>query len=163
MKLELNSGYSYCSEQILQFMDDLSKSETINILEFGAGDSSVKIYKYLQEKYEKINYMCYETNIRWAPNFDYINTVIYRNVENVILPDSKYDLIMVDGPTGVTRKFWYEKLKNVTKSGTIVHIDDYDHYEEFEEELKKNLEYTELYRKSRSFKGEKSWLTVKIK
>ena len=163
MKLELNSGYSYCSEQILQFMDDLSKSETINILEFGAGDSSVKIYKYLQEKYKKINYMCYETNIRWAPNFDYINTVIYRNVENVILPDSKYDLIMVDGPTGVTRKFWYEKLKNVTKSGTIVHIDDYDHYEEFEEELKKNLEYTELYRKSRSFKGEKSWLTVKIK
>tara|TARA_B000000557_G_scaffold262370_1_gene263040 strand:+ start:1215 stop:1706 length:492 start_codon:yes stop_codon:yes gene_type:complete len=163
MKLELKSGYSYCSEQILQFINDINNNESINILEFGAGDSSIKIYKYLQQIYKKINYTCYETDINWVPKFDYINTIIYRNVENVILPVSKYDLILVDGPTGITRKFWYEKIKSVTKSGTIVHIDDYDHYKEFEEELKKNLEYDELYRKTRSFKGEKSWLTVKIK
>jgi hypothetical protein len=88
---------------------------------------------------------------------------MYKNVQEVDLGCDKYDLILVDGPTGVTRKFWYNKLKNNVKSGTIVHIDDYDHYKEFEEQLSENLNYEELYRKSRQFKGEKSWLTVIIK
>ena len=163
MSLQLSSGWSYCSEQILQFEKELIESDSINIVEFGAGDSSIKIYEYLATKYKNISYLCYETDSRWVPNHEHIKSNIYVSVKDVKLENEKYDLILVDGPTGVTRKFWYEKLKPVTKSGTIIHIDDYDHYAEFEEELTKNLEFVELYRKSRKVRGEKSWLTVKIK
>lgn len=161
--LKLNSGWSYCTEQILELVPYLPINTTeLSVLEFGAGDSSDKIFTFLREKYENLKYCCYETNNRWAPNNSNIEVVMYNKVEDVVLKDEYYDLILVDGPTGVTRKYWYEKLKNVVKDGTVIHIDDYDHYQEFEEELKKNLVYEELYRKSRKFKGEKSWLTVKI-
>lgn len=160
--LELLGGWAYCSEQILQFIPDLVKKDNINIIEFGAGDSSIKIREYMNQIYEKVSYLCYETNHHWAPNDSIIEVIMYNNVTDVELREEKYDLVLVDGPTGVTRKFWYKKLQNIVKSGTIVHIDDYDHYKEFEEELSKNLKYEELYRKSRRFKGEKSWLTVKI-
>lgn len=163
MKLQLKSGWSYCSDQILQFEKELIASDSIKILKFGAGDSSIKIYEYMATKYKNISYTCYETDSRWLPEHKYIKSNTYKNVEEVKLPNETYDLVLVDGPTGVTRKFWYEKLKSTTKTGTIVHIDDYDHYVEFEEELRKNLNFIELYRKSRKIKGEKSWLTVKIK
>lgn len=161
MKLNLKSGWSYCSEQILQFEEDLVEGP-LNVLELGAGDSSIKIKNYLKESGREISYLCYETNSSFAPQDGEIEVVMYSRVEETDLREEKYDLVLVDGPTGVTRKFWYEKLKEVVKSGTIVHIDDYDHYTEFEEELKKHLTYEELYRKSRKVKGEKSWLTVKI-
>jgi hypothetical protein len=160
--LELKGGWAYCSEQILQLIPDLIKEKEINIIEFGAGDSSVKIREYMSQIYEKVSYLCYETSQRWAPNDSIIEVIMYANAIDVNLRDEKYDLVLVDGPTGVTRKFWYKKLQNIIKCGTIVHIDDYDHYQEFEEELSKNLKYEELYRRSRRYKGEKSWLTVKI-
>jgi hypothetical protein len=161
--LHLKGGWAYCSEQILQFVPDLPKGEKINIIEFGAGDSSIKIYEYINTIYKEISYLCYETSSKWAPKHSGIEVIMYREVSSVQLRDQKYDLVLVDGPTGVTRKLWYKKLKSVVKKGTIVHIDDYDHYKEFEQELKNNLSYEELYRKSRKVKGEKSWLTVKIK
>ena len=160
--LELKGGWAYCSEQILQFIPDLIKEKEINIVEFGAGDSSVKIREYVSQIYEKVSYLCYETNQKWAPSDSIIEVIMYRDVISVSLRDEKYDLVLVDGPHGVTRKLWYKKLQNIVKSGTIVHIDDYDHYKEFEEGLSKNLKYEELYRRSRRCKGEKSWLTVKI-
>ena len=131
--------------------------------DIGAGDSSIKIYEYINTIYKEISYLCYETSSKWAPKHSGIEVIMYREVSSVQLRDQKYDLVLVDGPTGVTRKLWYKKLKSVVKKGTIVHIDDYDHYKEFEQELKNNLSYEELYRKSRKVKGEKSWLTVKIK
>jgi hypothetical protein len=161
-ELNLKGGWAYCSEQIEQFIPDLNKGDKLKIVEFGAGDSSVKIYEYLKRFYESVSYLCYETSIKWAPDHKEIEVIMYENVSNVILREQHYDLILVDGPTGVSRKLWYEKIKKVVKSGTIIHIDDYDHYKEFEEELSKNLNYEELYRKSRRFKGEKSWLTVKV-
>lgn len=161
-QLKLNSGWSYCTEQILQFERELSKSDSINIIEFGAGDSSAKIYEYFLQKYKNIKYTCYETDAKWVPKHKHIEPIIYENVREIVLREEIYDLVLVDGPTGIDRKFWYEKLRSVTKTGTIIHIDDYDHYKEFEEELVKNLNFDELYRKSRKVKGEKSWLTVKI-
>ena len=160
--LKLNSGWSYCSEQILQFENNLNKTDFLEIIEFGAGDSSIKIYDYFCQKYKNIVYTCYENDNRWMFKHDKIKLILYDFVENVNLENKKYDLILVDGPTGVSRKFWYKKIKNIVKSGSILHIDDYDHYQEFEQELKNNLIYKELYRQSRSKVGEKSWLTVEI-
>lgn len=161
--LDLNSGWSYCNDQIIQFKNDLLKKNNISILELGAGDSSVKLYNYFKSMYEIVSLTCYETDENWAPSNDNIKLIMYDIPENVKFNDTIYDLILVDGPTGVSRKLWYNKLTNSVHPGTIIHIDDYDHYEEFEQELKLNFSYEELYRKSRSKKGEKSWLTVKIK
>tara|TARA_R110000744_G_scaffold338824_1_gene444050 strand:- start:1255 stop:1752 length:498 start_codon:yes stop_codon:yes gene_type:complete len=160
--LYLKGGWAYCSDQITQFIPDLTKTKKLNVIEFGAGDSSIKIYEHINQIYDDISYLCYETSNYWAPNHLNVEVIMYQEVTDVVLREQKYDLVLVDGPTGITRKFWYEKLKNIVKPGTIIHIDDYDHYTEFEEELIKNLKYEELYRKSRKVKGEKSWLTVKI-
>ena len=46
---------------------------------------------------------------------DKIKLILYDFVENVNLENKKYDLILVDGPTGVSRKFWYKKIKNIVK------------------------------------------------
>lgn len=161
-ELKLQGGWSYCTEQITQLRKDLPNKDTLKVLEFGAGDSSVKIYEYFASFCDQVSYLCYETSTRWAPNHKDIEVVMYSNVQDVNLREEKYDLILVDGPTGVTRKFWYQKLKPIVQPGTIIHIDDYDHFPEFEKELQRNLSYEELYRKSRSRKGEKSWLTVKV-
>lgn len=42
MKLQLNSGWSYCSEQILEFEKDLESGDSIKILELGAAILSNK-------------------------------------------------------------------------------------------------------------------------
>lgn len=163
MELNLKSGWAYCTDQILEFSQDLCKSNQIQILELGGGDSSIKIFDFLSNMYSDIHYTCYETDPNWAPKHKNINVVMYEDPSTVLFDSTLYDLILVDGPTGISRKLWYNKLINNVKSGTIIHIDDYDHYEEFEQELKLNFSYEELYRKTRSKKGEKSWLTVKIK
>ena len=49
--LELKGGWAYCSEQILQLIPDLIKEKEINIIEFGAGDSSVKIREHMSQIY----------------------------------------------------------------------------------------------------------------
>tara|TARA_B100001559_G_scaffold316968_1_gene321333 strand:- start:1287 stop:1778 length:492 start_codon:yes stop_codon:yes gene_type:complete len=163
MELNLKSGWAYCSEQILELCNDLRKTNKLNLLELGGGDSSVKIFNYLLTIYNEVHYTCYETNPKWAPNHKGINVVMYDHPKNVYFDNTIYDLILVDGPTGVNRKLWYNKLTSNIQPGTIIHIDDYDHYEAFEQELKLNFSYNELYRKERSRRGEKSWLTVKIK
>ena len=114
--LKLNSGWSYCSEQILQFENNLNKTDFLEIIEFGAGDSSIKIYDYFCQKYKNIVYTCYENDNRWMFKHDKIKLILYDFVENVNLENKKYDLILVDGPTGVSRKFWYKKIKNIVKN-----------------------------------------------
>ena len=78
------------------------------------------------------------------------------------MPEKIFDLILIDGPTGKSRMHWYGKIKHNVAKGTIVHIDDFDHFRQFEKQLIKHHVYEELFRKERSKKGEKSWLTVEI-
>jgi hypothetical protein len=162
MELDLKSGWAYCNEQILEFCNDLCKTKQIKLLELGCGDSSIKIFNFLSTIYNEVQYTCYETDDAWAPDHKNINVIMYDYPKNIFFDNTIYDLILIDGPTGIDRKLWYNKLINNVQPGTVIHIDDYDHYEEFEQELKLNFSYNELYRKSRSKQGEKSWLTVKI-
>jgi hypothetical protein len=51
-----------------------------------------------------------------------------------------YDLVLIDGPNGNGRNFSYFYMKNRLKSGSIVVIDDYFHYD-FVEKLGEFFEY----------------------
>ena len=44
-------------------------------------------------------------------------------------------MVIVDGPTGIDRRKWYPLLKKCTRKGTIVVIDDFRHFPEYEKAL----------------------------
>ena len=103
-----------------------------------------------------------------------INCVFYdeNNIQNLDIGNDKYDFILIDGPTGVSRKYWYSKITNNVKSGTIILIDDWCHYQEFEDALvndfgsKIKYEIIETRKeydpKADAHLGYKSWKIVKI-
>lgn len=63
-------------------------------------------------------------------------------IQSLEMPDlPTADLVIVDGPHGVSRADWYAKFKRFTKPGTIILIDDFHHYAEFGKELDKNFIY----------------------
>ncbi len=155
-------GWSYSQNE----MNELFKHTRtgMNILEFGAGDSSLKIYDILRPH----TYYAYETDVRYVPKVDYIKTILYNpnDIEKIDLADHGiiFDLVLVDGPNGEKRKFWFSKLRSCVKPGTLILVDDFNHYDSFGEELDKHFDYELLSFSNEPFKeyGEHSWKIVRI-
>jgi hypothetical protein len=150
---------------------DLDKTyENYNILEFGAGDSSKKIHSLFEKIVKNLNYYIVECNEAYLPaNKEAFNVILYdeKKVETVELSihnDIKFDLILVDGPNGENRKHWYNKFKKFVKIGSIILVDDFNHYASFGEELNNNYEYELLSHSDIPFVayGEHSWKIVKV-
>lgn len=118
---------------------DMVSRSCLCVLEFGCGDSTVKLYNILKNRLPgvKIFYDCYESD----PSFLVVNPSIIctlyhkESIDDVALASRKYDLVLIDGPNGVDRMKWYSKITNVIHEGTIILIDDWNHYHEFEESL----------------------------
>lgn len=129
-------GWSYSPEEIKSIYFLLPKQKNLNVLEFGAGDSSIKLYNLLSKVYE-VNYDVYESNSNYEVKHHNIKCFIYNenDILNLDIGNKKYDLILIDGPTGISRKYWYSKITNNIKNGSIILIDDWDHYQEFEDYL----------------------------
>ncbi|MAC34535.1 MAG: hypothetical protein CME38_13165 [Haliea sp.] len=157
---------SMTPKQIEQLGTLLPASKSFSVLEFGAGKSSELIFNSLKKKYEEVKYITYETNSRYAPTCEGI-TVRMHTVSDLVsgkveIPKSeKYDLVIVDGPDGEVRQYWYSLFKDNVKKGTIIHVDDAFHYASFEEEL--NKYFTELdyafVSKLGEEQGNKCWIT----
>jgi UDP-N-acetylglucosamine 2-epimerase (non-hydrolysing) len=154
-------GWSYSQKE----MDELFKHtwSNMNVLEFGAGDSTLKIFNLLKPS----SYYVYETNPMYVPTTDDITTVLYDqdNIEKLEIDHGVvFDLILIDGPNGEKRKHWFSKLRSCVKPGTIVLIDDFNHYASFGEELDKHFDYELLSFSNEPFKpyGEHSWKIVRI-
>jgi hypothetical protein len=84
------------------------------------------------------------------------------NIDQLIIPNKIYDIVLIDGPNGVNRSKWYSKIRNHIAYHTIMLIDDYNHYTEFETELNRNYNYTILSLSDEPFKpyGEHSWRII---
>ena len=147
-----NGGWSYTNLEMSELFKniDLEKTyEKYNILEFGAGDSSKKIYSLFENNVKKLNYYIVECNESYLPdNKEAFNIILYdenyiENIElnNYIDNDIKFDLILVDGPNGEKRKYWYNKFKKFVKIGSIILVDDFNHFTSFGEELNNSYEY----------------------
>ena len=133
-----------------------SFDKTIKILEFGAGESTNQFAKILTEKQIPFEYHVFENDPSYIKTIENVTFHYYElpkipfkrssewnvHVAKYILPDLPiFDLIIVDGPHGVGRAQWHQKFKKYTRPGTILLIDDFHHFKEFEQALDKNFEY----------------------
>ncbi len=168
----LDNTNSMTSLQVKQIGEILPIKDNISILEFGAGTTTIKLYKALKIKYKNVNYVTYEDNPKWIPNHGDIEVRMFNqkdlNKDNITIPSNeKYDIVIVDGSNGELRKYWYNIFKNNVNKGTIIHIDDAFHYPSFEYELNsifKNYDIMFEYgRKTWSKGNNKCWLTIKLK
>lgn len=154
--------------QIEQLGTILPDQNTINVLEFGSGPTTQVLYNALITKYTEVKYVTYETDPQWAPNHPDIIVKFHTKEEltnkSLVWEDKEiYDLIIVDGPDGELRKFWYPLFVNNVKENTIIHIDDAFHFPSFESEFIKHFPKNKyLFEKGRDLNINKCWITAKI-
>lgn len=131
-------GWSYKQKEINELLKHTFEPG-MKILELGAGDSTAKLYKILQPSL----YYVYENDPNYVPVNDSIKTFMYTDVESVHLNHDGllFDLVLIDGPHGESRKYWYSKLRSCVHPGTIILVDDFNHCKEFGESLDSNFEY----------------------
>jgi predicted O-methyltransferase YrrM len=142
-------GWSLSPYSIYLSIKYVTYDKTLKILEFGSGDGTNKLVEFLTNKNIDFKYTSVEHDINYANthNVEYLmypltHNYVPKDIENIdIQLNGIYDLIIIDGPHGVGRSKWYDKIKNFVKKGTIILIDDFHHYVEFETELNKVFEY----------------------
>ena len=149
---------------MFELFKNIKVKNDFKILEFGEGDSSKKIYNLIENYCNNIEYDIYENDPNYKIEYKNINCIIYNinDKENVKLIDKKYDLILIDGPNGSFRNFWYEKIRKCIKENTIILIDDFNHYDIFQTELNRNFSYNILSLSDEPFVpyGEHSWRII---
>jgi hypothetical protein len=164
-------GWSYMGITLYPTFHNVDFSKpTLNILEFGCGDSSKKIYNLIKKYYPEkdIIYDAYESDLEYAINYDGIKCHLHKadEIDSVVLENTIYDLVLIDGPNGVNRKKWYSKIANNIQVGSVILIDDFDHYVEFENSLVSDVgskwEYDTIQTVLRPIYGNKTWKIVKI-
>jgi len=169
---EFIGSWSYSSEEMIELFKNIDTNvfrENYNIIEFGCGDSSIKLFKIF-DKVKNLLYYALESDINYVPNFEKIKAILYdeTKIDSFVLKFEEenllFDLVLVDGPTGEKRKLWYYKFKKYVKIGTIILIDDFNHFESFGEELDKHYEYEVLsFNNDPPIPGKgKSWKIVKV-
>lgn len=160
-------GWSYTQKEMNELFKYLFyNNQEYKVLEFGSGDSTIKIYNYLKQKVDNVVFYTYESNQNFVFNHDSINIIFYdeNKINDIVIPNQKFDLILIDGPNGDKRSLWYSKIRENVKEGTIILIDDFNHYKCFSEELDINFNYELLSFSDEPFVpyGEHSWKIVKI-
>ena len=164
---EFKGGWSYTQKEITELFKYIEFKESYSILEFGLGESTNTIYTYFKKHVDNLTYIGYETDISYCSNLNSNITVKMYNLDkinDIVLPDIQFDLVLVDGPNGEYRSLWYKKLKQCVKPGTILLVDDFNHYKSFSTELDSNFVYILLDHSDEPFRpyGEHSWKIVKI-
>ena len=161
-----NGGWSYTQKEMNSLFRFIEYKDDYSILEFGAGDSTQKLWHHFKKYTKNLFYMVFESNPSYLPPIPELKPVVYdeNNMDTVEIPDVKFDLILIDGPNGDKRGKWYSKIRKSVKPGTLIIIDDFNHYVSFSEELDKNFEYETLDHVDTPFVpyGEHSWKIVKV-
>jgi hypothetical protein len=162
--MQFVGGWSYTQNEIRDFLKHITSRETYNVLEFGSGNSTRILYDILERYCQTITYDTYETDETYRVVHKNVNTILYdsNQIDQLIIPNKIYDIILIDGPNGVLRSKWYSKIRNHVAYHTIMLIDDYNHYTEFEAELNKNYSYIVLSLSDEPFRpyGEHSWRII---
>jgi hypothetical protein len=161
---QFQGGWSYTSKEMGDFFKFVKSKEEYKILEFGSGNSTKIMYDIMERFCKNIEYDTYETDAAYKVVHKNVNSILYTmdEIDNVQLLDKKYDIILIDGPNGVNRYKWYEKIRNNVSYDTIILIDDYNHYKEFEDALNAIFKYRVLSASDEPFVpyGEHSWRII---
>jgi hypothetical protein len=164
---DFNGGWSYTNKEMRELFKHITYYPSYSILEFGSGNSTSKILDHFKNNTDVMNYTLYECDPGFVPkNISDFEVHLYdqNNIITMSMPNRKYDLILIDGPNGSGRSLWFSKLRQCVKTGSILLIDDFNHYNAFGEELDKNFEYEVLSFSDEPFVpyGEHSWKIVRI-
>ncbi len=159
-------GWSYTQKEMQELFKHIEYKDTYSILEFGSGDSTIKLYNHFKKYCKNVVFYTYESSNDFLRKVNGINYIQYNinEIETLSLPDIKFDLILIDGPNGDKRSLWYNKIKNNVLKGSIILVDDFNHYKCFSDELDKNFTYEILSHHEEPFVayGEHSWKIVKV-
>lgn len=154
--LAFPSNFSLAPEEVYYALKYATYKDTFQVLEFGAGEGTVRLVELLQKFNVSYQYNTFENSEQFVYNlpnvtFHYyplppVKSCTYYEwrpfIQSLEMPDLPVaDLVIVDGPHGVARADWYSKFKKFTRPGTIILVDDYHHYSEFGTELDKNFVY----------------------
>ncbi len=157
-------GWSYTPAEMTALWAHVRPKPVFKVLEFGCGNSTVKMYEYLAARCGKVVYDAYETAAEYAVEHPVIRVHMYDadHIHAVRLEPEVYDLILVDGPTGHARCQWFSKLRSHVGPDTVLLVDDFNHYACFGAELDRNFTYTTLSHADTPFRdgGEHSWKIV---
>ena len=163
---QFEGGWSYTQKEMTELFKHIIFKTNYSILEFGSGKSTLQLYNFLKKHVETLIFYSYESNKQYLQNHKDINFIYFNenDIVNTCIPDIIFDLILIDGPNGDKRSLWYSKIIKNVVPGTILLIDDFNHFKCFSDELDKNFIYELL-----SFSdeppvpyGEHSWKIVKI-
>ncbi len=160
-------GWSYTQREMTELFKHIKYSDEYSILEFGSGASTILLYNHFRKYVKDLKFITYESNVEFYLKDNPGITYVYYNqddIKSIEIPKEKYDLILIDGPNGDKRSLWYSKIRDNVKEGTIILVDDFNHFSCFGEELDKNFNYDILSYHDEPFIpfGEHSWKIVRI-
>ena len=159
-------GWSYTQKEMNEFFRHVVFFPSMSILEFGSGDSTIKLYDYFKRHVDNLTFYTYESDPTFIMKHDSIHYMSYdiEKMDDVVIPDIQFDIVLIDGPNGDKRSKWYSKIIKNVKAGTIILVDDFNHYKCFSEELDKNFKYELLSHSDEPFVpyGEHSWKIVRV-
>lgn len=158
-------GWSLTAEQMQAALAHVTYSDTLRVLEIGQGRGTAVLAAALQAAGLPFVYVALEQQPRYAQPVPGVSTLLYDTPETALLPAGEYDLVIVDGPTGESRSQWYCRLRPHVRAGTVLVVDDHQHYASFVRELDANYVYHVLDRREapKPPRGPwVCWLTVRI-
>lgn len=159
-------GWSYTQKEMNELFKHISFTENFSVLEFGSGASTILLFDFFKKHVKELTFVTYESNCEFFKPHPGIQYVYYDEnyMSSVRTPCGSFDLILIDGPNGDKRSLWYSKIRNNVKPGTIILVDDFNHYSCFSEELDRNFNYEVLDHHEEPFVayGEHSWKIVRV-
>ena len=157
-------GWSVKSDAMNVALWHTRYNRTLNILEFGAGAGTQVLVDILTRLNAAFNYVSYENKPEYVCTSPKVQTVMWDVCPTELVPGI-FDFVIIDGPAGVTRTQWYPLLKTHVQQGTIILIDDFRHFKEFEIALNSAFHYRTLAsRTDKKVAGitQITWLVVKV-
>jgi hypothetical protein len=157
-------GWSVNPEQMYLALKHLTYHKAINVLEMGSGEGTTALVALLDKKKVPYSYTAYENDKAYASKSNNVRTIMWSAFPNRVVPGI-FDLIIIDGPHGVSRIKWYPLLRRNVRKGTIIVVDDYRHYAEFKVALDRNFRYKTIHEHVETYiKGAPyvTWIVIKI-
>jgi len=157
-------GWSVRPDEMHFTLRSVRYSATLNILEFGAGAGTVALIRLLDKYRVPFKYVSYEDKLEYMCKDPRVQTILWTDFPTTTV-DGIFDLIIIDGPAGLSRTKWYPLIKKNVKPGTIILVDDYRHFTEFETALNANFKYRAVLERTQPhIKGQPqiTWLIARV-
>ena len=152
-------GWSLCSKAIHGALNAVKYLDSVRVLELGSGQATYELLALFDKLHIPFAYSAWENDSKFVCQDSRVKTDTWDGINFPTELSGDYDLVIIDGPNGTTREFWYPLLRGVVSDGTVILIDDFHHHSEFSKALNKNFLYDTI---SEFGKSHECWKTVKV-